>query len=648
MPMTKLTFKPGLNRERTFASNEGGWYAADKVRFRFGLPEKIKGWVKRSEASFLGSCRALHAWTSLNLDSYLGIGTSSKYYIDFGTTLYDITPLRTTTSAGEVTFSASNASSTLVVTDTAHGAQQGDFVTFSGAVALGGGGTITAAILNQEYKIDLVVDANTYNITARAVASVADITVDGQYTPTAVAANASDTGNGGGSVVGAYQINTGLDSTIFGSGWGAGVWNAADHGWGEAATTIVQQGTLRIWTHDNFGEDLLLNVRDGGIYYWDKSSGLTNAAVDITSLAGANSTPTVSKHVLVSDRDRHVLAFGCDTEANPGVQDPLAIRFSSQESLTDWAATATNTAGELRLGSGSEIVSVVETRQQILVFTDKSLYAMQYLGPPFTFGVNVVSENTSIISPLSTVAVQDNVFWMGDGEFYAYGGTVNKIPCSVKDYVFDDINRDQLEKIFAALNASNSEVWWFYPSSGSDNVDSYVLYNYVDRVWSYGTLARTAWLDRGINSFPIAASVDGYLYDHERGYDDGSTNPASAISSFIQSSPITLGDGERFAFIRRLLPDISFLDSSNQTAQTLFTLKANNFPGGDFLQSSANNVTLSNVAADENALPVQQYTNQINMRLRGRSISLRIDSTDTGLGWRLGTPSIDVRLDGKR
>lgn len=265
----------------------------------------------------------------------------------------------------------------------------------------------------------------------------------------------------------------------------------------------MQQGTLRIWTHDNFGEDLLLNVRDGGIYYWDKSSGLTNAAVNITSLAGANSTPTVAKHVLVSDRDRHVLAFGCDTESNPEVQDPLAIRFSSQESLTDWAATATNTAGELRLGSGSEIVSVVETRQQILVFTDKSLYAMQYLGPPFTFGVNVVSENTSIISPLSTVAVQDNVFWMGDGEFYAYGGTVNKILCSVKDYVFDDINRDQLEKIFAALNTSNSEVWWFYPSSSSDNVDRYVLYNYMDRVWSYGTLARTAWLDRGINSFQI-------------------------------------------------------------------------------------------------------------------------------------------------
>ena len=384
MPLTKLQFRPGVNRETTSYTNEGGWFDVDKVRFRFGMPEKIGGWEKFSTSSYLGTARAMHPWVALDNSRLIGIGTSLKYYINQdGGAFNDITPIRTTTSAGDVTFSATNGSSTITVTDTNHGAVVNDFVTFSGAASLGG--NITATMLNQEYYVTQVVNDNSYTIVARtAGTTIRDITVNGALSPTPVTANSSDTGNGGSSVIGAYQVSVGLDTTATGAGWGVGTWGR--NGWGQAATTHIVTNTLRIWSHDNFGEDLLINVRNGGIYYWDKTGGFTTRAVSLDSLAGSTSAPTIAKQILVSDRDRHIIAFGCDTEANPGVQDPLAIRFSSQESLTDWATTAANTAGELRLGSGSEIVSAVETRQQILVYTDESLYAMQFLGPPFTFG----------------------------------------------------------------------------------------------------------------------------------------------------------------------------------------------------------------------------------------------------------------------
>ena len=370
MPLSKLQFKPGVNREVTAYTNEGGWFDIDYVRFQKGFPEKIGGWQKRSSNSFLGTCRALHPWVSLNLDQYLGVGTHLKYYIDEGGYYNDVTPIRATTAAGDVTFAATNGSSTITVSDTAHGAVVNDFVTFSGAVSLGG--IITADVLNQEYYVTEVIDADSYTIVARtAGTSIADITVNGQLSPTTVSASASDTGNGGSSVVGAYQINTGLDVGISGAGWGAGTWSRGT--WSSASSDAIVTNTLRLWSHDNFGEDLLMNVRDGGIYYWDNTNGLSTRAVNITSLSGGLSVPTVAKQILVSDRDRHVIAFGCDTEASPGVQDPLAIRFSDQESLTDWQTRADNTAGELRLGSGSEIVTAVETRQQILVFTDTTL-----------------------------------------------------------------------------------------------------------------------------------------------------------------------------------------------------------------------------------------------------------------------------------
>ena len=639
MPLTKLQFKPGLNRETTSYTNEGGWYDGDKVRFRFGFPEKIGGWVKRSQTnSFLGTCRALHPWVTLGLDKFIGVGTSEKYYIDQGGAFTDITPIRETTAAGDVTFSATDGDATITVTDTLHGAVVDDFVTFSGAVSLGG--NITADVLNQEYKIASIVDSNTYTIEARAVATLSEITVDGAYSPTPVTANSSDTGNGGSSVVGAYQVNVGLDTTVFGSGWGAGTWGR--NTWGSAATVSLVTDTLRVWSHDNFGEDLLINIRGGGIYYWDASTGLGSRAVNITSLAGSNKAPTTAKQVLVSDRDRHVIAFGCDSEANPGVEDALLIRFSDQESLTDWESRADNTAGELRLGSGSEIITAVETRQQVLVFTDESLYTMQFLGPPFTFGINLISEQITVQSPLSAVAVEDNVFWMGQNEFYVYGGTVQRMPCTVRDYVFDDFNESQSEKVVGALNNEHSEIWWFYPSSSSENIDRYVVYNYIEKVWYYGNLGRTAWIDRGIFDRPIAASNDGYLYEHEQGFDDGSTNPATAISAYIESSQVDIGDGDSFAFIRRLIPDLTFLDSTASTPSAIMTLKTRNFPGGNYLNSVASTVEKSA------SVPVEQFTNQANVRLRGRSFALRVSSDEAGVGWRLGSPRVDIRPDGRR
>ena len=641
MPLTKLQFRPGVNRETTSYTNEGGWFDCDKVRFRFGTPEKIGGWEKQSSNSFLGTCRALHPFVALSGESYLSVGTHLKYYINEGGAYNDITPLRETTAAGAVTFSATDGSSTITVTDTNHGALENDFVTFSGAVTLGG--TITADILNQEYQITAIVNSNTYEIEARAVADLADITIDGQYTPTLVVANASDTGNGGASVVGAYQVNTGLDTTVAGTGWGAGTWGRG--AWGSAASLTAIGSILRIWGHDNFGEDLVFNIRDGGLFYWDKSTSSAPfaRAVALSDLAGADpTTPTIAKQVLVSDRDRHIIVFGCDPENDIGVQDPLLIRFSDQGNPIVWQSLATNTAGDLRIGSGSQIITAVETRQQMLVFTDVSLHAMQFLGPPFTFGINEISTNITIAGPLASIAVEDTVFWMGREEFYVFNGQVQKLPCSVRSYVFNDFNETQAEKVTAGVNSSFSEVWWLYPSAGSDNIDRYVVYNYQEQVWYYGTLARSVWLDRGINQFPLAAGQDGYLYLHEKGLDDGSTTPAVAISAYIESSQMDIGDGENFVFMRRLIPDLTFDSSTAASPQADFTLQTRNYPGGPYLQTSTDAVTRTAT------VPVEQFTNQVNLRLRGRSFALKIASSDTGVAWRLGSPRVDIRPDGRR
>ena len=633
MPLTKLQFKPGVNRETTSYTNEGGWFDVDKVRFRFGMPEKIGGWEKFTGSSYLGTARAMHPWVALDNSRLIGIGTSLKYYINQDGGLFnDITPIRNTTAAGDVTFSATSGSSTITVTDTNHGCVVNDFMTFSGATGLGG--NITADVLNQKYYVVSVVDDNNYTITARtAGTTIADITVDGALAPTEVDADGSDTGNGGSACVAAYQVSVGLDTTATGAGWGVGTWGRG--AWGSAATTPIVTNTLRIWSHDNFGEDLVFNIRDGELYYWDASSGVSSRAVALDSLSGATDTPVIAKQVIVSDRDRHVIAFGCDPELGGGVQDPLAIRFSSQESLTDWATTATNTAGQLRIGSGSEIVAAVETRQQILVFTDESLYAMQYLGFPYTFGINLISENTNIIGPNSAVAVDDAVFWMGLTEFYSFQGSVQRMPCTVRDFVFDDINREQSEKIICGLNSENAEIWWYYCSSDSEDLNRYVIYNYQEQAWYYGTLSRTAWVDRGINDFPIAAAPDGYLYEHERGFDDGSTNPPTAIAANIQSSPIDIGEGDQFMFITRVLPDVNFLNSSSGSPTATLTLTARNYP-----QTSDTGRTTD--------ITVTSAQKQNQVRMRGRNVELKVASAQTATTWRLGATRIDLRPDGRR
>jgi len=618
MALQKLQFRPGIVRDATDYTNEGGWRDGDKIRFRIGYPETIGGWTRYTDNVFLGTCRDIHSWTALNGTNFISAGTNLKLYILDGNAPVDITPLRATTSAGAITFAATNTSRTITVADTNNGVVLNDFVTFSGAAGLGG--NITAAVLNKEYQVTSVINANSYTVES------------------AVQAGTGNGGNGGSSVVGKYQINTGLDSSSSGSGWSAGAWSRGT--WGSAANVSIPSGQLRLWSMDNFGEDLLANARGGGIYYWDTSAGANARAVDITTLSGSNQ-PQAANIVLVSERDRHIIAFGCDPQGDAGNLDPLTIRFSSQESITDWAATATNTAGELRIGTGSEIIAAVQTKQQVIVFTDRSVSSMQFIGAPFTFGLTEVSTNTSIASQNAAVAFGDAVYWMGDEVFYKYDGNVQIIPCPVEEYIFNNTNNAQRSKVTAGLNSKFNEVWWFYPSAGSQTNDSYVVYNYAEGSWYYGTLNRTAWHDNALSNLPIAASTDGYLYFHENGIDDGSTNPPSPISSFIESSAIDIGDGDQFMFVSRVIPDLTFRNSTS-TPQATFTISAREYPGTAFDQTN------SGVTVRSSTAPVEKFTEQLFFRLRGRSIALKVSSARLGTEWRLGTPRADMRTDGRR
>ena len=632
MPLTKLQFRPGINRETTSYSNEGGWYDCNKIRFTSGTPEKIGGWKKVNQSVYQGTARALHTFVALSGANYTGIGTHLKYYLLYGEQYKDITPLRKTSTTDNIFAKLENGSSTIVVTDNAYGAVKNDFVTFANAASLGG--NITAAVLNQEYQIDAITSANVYTITAK------DTSGD------TVTANSSDTGNGGTSTTAAYQVNVGLDTVVYNLGWGTDTWG---RGTWDSDGELGVTSTLRLWTHDNFGEDLVYNIRDGGIFYWDTSSNAATFArgVALSDLTNADAgTPTIAKQVIISDQDRHIIAFGCDAQNNIGNQDPLLIRFSSQGSAITWDALATNTAGDLTISSGSEIVCAVETRQQIIVFTDVSLHAMQFLGPPFTFGITQISENTTIMGPQVAKAVDDFVFWMGVEDFYAYDGRVQKLPCTVRSYVFNDFNLMQKDKAFAALNSTFNEIWWFYPSSDSTECDRYVIFNYQEKVWYYGTLTRTAWLDRGINDYPVAAATDNYLYNHELGLDDGSTAPPTPISAHVESSQIDIGDGNNFVFLRRLLPDVTFDGSPSGSApKATFTLKTRNSSGGNYLQSDAS--VVSQTAAASSTV-VEQFTEQAYIRLRGRAFALKVESNTAETQWRLGSPRLDIRPDGRQ
>ena len=630
MPYAKYIFKPGIDREGTDYSNEGGWYDANLVRFRKGRPEKIGGWQKATTNYYLGTGRALHGWVDLAGTHYLGLGTTYKYYVELGSAFNDITPIRATTSAGDVTFSATDGDATLTVADTAHGAVANDFVTFSGAATLGG--LITAAVLNQEYQIATIVNDNSYTIEAKDT--------DGDT----VTANSSDSGNGGSSVVGAYQINVGLDVYVEGTGWGMGTWGAG--GWGSVGT-LDDTNQLRLWSHDNFGEDLIMNVRAGGIYYWDESGGTGTRAVALTALSGANLVPTKGLQVLVSEKDRHVICLGADPlnaggTARTGAIDPMFIAWSDQENAADWEPKATNTAGSLRISSGSDIIGGLSAREEILIWTDISMYSMTYIGPPFTFGINLINQGIGLIGPKAAVNTPSGVYWMDRKGFYKYDGNIELVPCSVHYYVFNDFNQGQSFKTFGFLNKQFNEVGWFYPSADSTEIDRYVVYNYGEGSWTIGQLARYAWLDEGLSIYPRAtgeASSTQYLYNHENGNDaDGS--PMDNV--YIQSSDFDMRpDGNDYTFIRKIIPDVKFTGDGGSDQTINFVLKSRDFPGDSLTTDTTQTVTST--------------TQKLDTRVRARQLTFRVESDDDntsatrlGVGWRLGDTRMDVKPDGRR
>ena len=627
MPLQKFLFNPGIDKEGTAYTAEGGWFDGNLIRFRKGFPEKIGGWAKNTLNTYLGTGRKLHAWVNLQGTKYLGIGTRLKLYIQEGIAFYDITPLRLTTSAGDVTFSASNGSSTITATDTNHGAAAGDFVTFSGAATLGG--LVTAAVLNQEYEVATITSANAYTFTAK------DTSGD------TVTANASDSGNGGSSVVGAYQINVGLDTYVQGSGWVSDTWGSGTFG---SVSALSASSQLRLWSIDNFGEDMLSCVRAGGIFFWDNTDTVSVRAKALEDLTSVNLPPTLGLQVVVSDIDRHAIVLGADPisgTSRTGSVDPLLIAWCDQENILEWEPKNTNTAGSLRLSSGSQIIGGLRARQEILIWTDTSLYSLQFIGPPLTFGLNLVNEGVGLIGPNAAINAPPGVFWMDRKGFYVYNGSVQNIPCSVHSYVFDDINEEQNFQFFAFLNRQFNEVGWFYNSSDSDLPDRYVTFNYIDSVWSIGQLARTAWIDEGIENTPRAAgsaSSSYYIYDQETGNDaDGS--PMTNV--YIESGDFDIGEGEEFQFIRRMIPDVKFTGTGGSGQQINTVLKTRNYPGDSLATDSTSAFTAT--------------TTKIDMRARARQAVVRFESDDDaatgvqlGVGFRVGGTRLDLRPNGRR
>lgn len=630
MPLQKLIFRPGINRENTNYTNEGGWFDCDKIRFRSGFPEKIGGWTRYSNNQYLGICRSINQWTTLSGEVLLGLGTSVKFYISKGGAYYDITPVfHTTTNMNAPTgpFTATNGSNVLTVTDLAYNPDVGDYVTFSGAVGLGG--NVTAAVLNQEYEVKTVTGANTYTIQLP------------------VTATAGDTGRGGTVVVGSYYVPSGLNVYTYGLGWGAGPWSRG--GWGSGFTTGIGQ-QLRLWTQDNFGEDLIFAPRDGAIYYWDATTGVSVRGATLESVATAAGfagqfVPNQTYQIISSTVQRFCISFGANPydplNANTPF-DPLLVRWSDQENPFDWVPSVTNQSGEQRLSIGSQIVAALNTRQEILILTDAAIYSMQYLGPPYVYGFTLLQDNISIMGPKAAITVNNVTYWMGADKFFAYSGRVETLPCSVRQFVFQNLNKDQSYQVFAASNEQYSEIWWFYCSTGSTVVDRYVVYNYLDRVWYYGTMSRTAWLDSGVLQYPLAADYERRLLNHEDGVDDVSGPAATAIDAYIQSSDFDIGDGHNFGFVWRILPDVTFAGSTGASPSCTMVVKPRVNSGTPY--GTPDDRTVTRTAS----FPVELFTGQVYTRIRGRQMAFRIESGNLGTAWQLGAPRIDIRPDGRR
>jgi hypothetical protein len=630
MPLSKLNFKPGINKEETDYSNEGGWVDGDKIRFRKGRVEKIGGWEKLSSDTLIGSARALHSWISLGGNKYLGIGTTNKYYIEEGGSYNDVTPVRKT-STNSITFAATDGSATITVTDSSHGAVTGDFVTFSSATSLGG--NITATVLNQEYQISLVTGTNTYEITAK---DTSDATVT---------ANSSDTGNGGSGTDGVYLLNSGLDVFVESTGWGVGTWGAG--AWG-SATALSDTNQLRLWTHDNYGEDLIINPRAGGIFRWVENNGLSTRAVDLSTTSGANLVPTKALQVITSETDRHLIVLGADPisgSSRTGTLDPMLIAFSDQENPLEFEPLSTNTAGSLRLSSGSSIIGGLKARQEILIWTDTSLYSMNFIGPPLTFAINLINEGAGLIGPKAAANSPKGVFYMSKKGFYFYNGSVQKIPCSVQDHVFSDLDESQAFKCFAGLNEEFSEVWFFYPSitDNETEISRYVIYNYEENSWSIGTLERYSWLAAGVFDKPFAGGEETTtkrIYEHEKGFND---DESAMDGVFVESADIDITDGDRFVFLKRILPDILFVNDTgtNQNPAVNVVVKRRDF----------NNQTLST----DSTTQITASTTFGSLRSRARQFVLRFESDDDNTDsdrknykWRLGSTRVDVQQSGRR
>jgi hypothetical protein len=734
MPLQKLSFRPGLNREGTDYANEGGWYDGDKIRFRSGFPEKIGGWTRLSNDTYLGTARSLWNWTDLQNNNYLGIGTNVKYYIERGGTYYDITPFYEVSLLNGA-FSATNGSATITVSDATYSPSTGDYVTFTGATTLGG--NITAVVLNQEYIVTSTPTATTYTIEAKD-----------PVTGLPVLANASDIGTGGASITASYQLPSGLNSFTLGTGWGAGPWSPtipvtltdpfdttngsgtitvthASHGlisgdfvafsgatavggvpaallnvtfeitvvdpstytiltngntgsftatstatgggtvtvypqvgtrgWGDGFTTGIAQ-QLRLWSNDNFGQDLVIAPRQGPIFYWIGSSGVGTRAQYLSALsttAGFSGTyvPNTTNLVIASAIQKFVIAFG----ANPYVAgspnttfNPMLVRWSDQLNPYQWVPDITNQAGEFALTSGSFIVAAKATRQEILVWTDSAIYSMQYLGAPYVWGFNILMDNISIMSPNAAITINNVTYWMGTDKFYMYSGRVETLPSALRQYVFNDINKDQSYQVFAGANEGFNEVWWFYCSGSSTIVDKYVVYNYVDRVWYYGTMSRTAWLDSGIRQFPMAADTNNRILYHESAVDDVSGLTPVAINAYVQSSDFDIGDGHNFGFVWRILPDINFNGSNVNNPFVTMTIKPRVNSGTPYSEANNPRVTSADNYSSTNVYNVQEFTGQVYTRLRGRQLAFRIESNSLGVSWQLGTPRIDIRPDGRR
>jgi hypothetical protein len=652
MPLQALKFRPGIFRDNTSLSNEGGWFECDKVRFRSGFPEKIGGWVADTGATtstltppagnFWGVCRALWNWISLQGRNYLSLGTNLKLYLQNSpdSALEDITPIRRTVSLASGAFTTVDTSAVVVINDISHGAQSNDFIQISGVSGAVNG--IPDSDLNQEFQVTYL-SADTFSIT--------------------VATPATSSGTTGACDI-QYEISTGNETYSVATGWGAGGWGGAtpgftSTGWGESAATGVGVD-LRLWSQINYGEYLLANPRGGAIYLWVPAAAPTAVyRAQVLSSSNTNTQdgtaywttdadcPTACNIVHVSDSSRFVIAFGCNDYGSANI-NPLLIRWSDQEDYATWTPAVTNQAGSFTLSAGSEIVAIKPQRQEILVFTDAAVYSMQYLGPPYVWGIQQMGSNISIISQNSVATASNTTFWMGVDKFYMYDGRVQTLPCSLRQHVFNNINNEQANQVFAATNEGFNEIWWFYCSSNSTQVDLYVVYNYLDQIWYYGSMPRTAWLDSPLRHYPIAAGYNGQFFYHENGVDDGSTNPPSAIESYIQSSDFDIGDGHNYGFVWRMVPDVNFDGSNSPYPQVTFTTRPRQNPGASYGPAAAPTVASANNYSTQREHIVQRFTQTVNTRIRGRQMAFKVSSDQVGTAWQLGSPRIDLRPDGRR